>query len=269
MDDTDLGVKYEGFDLALSEAQTLASFYKSRTNYQLAQSDRVSLLSTELSPESVRAYVECLKNTKTNITIQAPDGAEFAEAFQIIVKWHPQYTVQVVDGKTERPVNVNITNGSLASSNDKIIQQQGQVTFNVLRPDLDKPLYITASVDNQESDFFTFPPIARSKMIVSLLKAERGPIKRSGHYGNTPVAVNMCLEPEGGGILLPSTARATVTGAGHEWEQRSKNTLLENNNQFQVCSKLWTGGVPCNEDACYHETTGQLSVLQAYINPNP
>lgn len=264
-DNGNLGVKYEGLELSQSEAQTVSAFYKSRTNYQLAESDRVSLLSTELSPDSVQAYIECLRNNKTDITLHAPDGAEFAEAFQLIVKWHPQYNVAVVDGKTDRTVNVNVTNGTLASPNDKTIIQQGQVSFNLVRPDLDKPLYISASIDGRESEFFTFPPRTKSTLVVSLKKSAYGPIKRSGHFGDSEVGVNMCLEPDNGGILIPSSARATVSGAGMEWQARSKNTLMDDNNQFQVCSRLWTAGVPCKEDTCYHEATGQLSVLQAYI----
>ncbi|WP_146056471.1 hypothetical protein [Methylobacterium sp. V23] len=255
-------IKYKGIDLSASEAQALSSYFKSQSDFRLAQSDRRSILSTELAPDSVTAYIECLKNETSNMTITAPDGSDAQEQFQITVKWHPTYPVSVVDGATSRKASLNIVNGT-ALENEKLITDKGSISFKIKRDSLCKPISITASIDNRESDFFTFPAVPQFKINLTKKTVDSFVIRRSGHYGNTEFATNICIVNDPSTALLPSSAKVNVTGAGMDWENRSKINILDGADQLGVCARVYSGGVPCDSEKCYHETTGHLSVLQA------
>jgi hypothetical protein len=260
-----VGFGYAGFDLSYSDAQAAASFYQQRTKYQLAENDTLSIVSTELSPAIAKEFVECVKATKADITISAPSGSDNQDTFQIKVLWTPTYDVTVVDGKTSRLAIINVTNGKNISTGERIISPTKSVTFNVVRDSLDKPISISASVDGRDSDFFTFPPRPQSDLVLKSVKKDSGQIRRSGHFGNSPASALLCLDPpDGVSQFLPSTVKATVTGNGAEWEGRSHIAVTEAT-PLSVCAVVKSDGVGCNEDACYHDTTGHLSATEATI----
>ncbi len=259
-----LGVGYEGFNLSLSDAQSASNYYQSNTNYELAQSDRVSILSTKLSPDSVTAYIACLTNDTSNITISAPDGSDNQQGFPIKVSWHPTYNVAIARGTTDRPVHIDITNGKLLSKNETLIAEKGQVEFKVLRDNLDTPITIVASIDDKVSDFFTFPSRPKFKLDMPQREAS-DKIQRSGHFGDTPVSVPLCINANAGGRLLVDSATVTVTGAGAEWKERSNISIDKGANPLLVCATVYSAGVGCDEDKCYHETSGHLRVLEMTV----
>jgi opacity protein-like surface antigen len=264
-DNSAVGFGYAGFDLSYSDAQAASSFYQQRTKYQLAENDTLSIVSTELPPALAKEFVECVKATKVDITITAPSGSENQEAFQIKILWTPTYSVQVVDGKTSRAVTINVTNGKSVSKGEKIVEPTNSTTFNVVRDSLDKPVSISASVDGRDSDFFTFPARPQSDLVLKSVEADYGPIRRSGHYGNSPASGLLCLPaPDGSSQFLPSTVNATVTGNGSEWQGRSHIDITQKT-PLKICAVVKSDGVGCNEDACYHDTTGHLSATLATI----
>jgi hypothetical protein len=260
-----LGVGYAGFDLSFSDAQAASNYYQSSTSYQLAQSDRISILSTQLSPDSVTAYVACLTNATSNMTISAPDGSSIQQGFPITVSWHPTYKVSVVHNSTDRDVRIDVSNGKLLSKNDAVIAEKGQVTFKVLRESLDLPITIVATIDEKVSDFFTFPPKPKFKLELTQREDDIGPIRRSGHYGDTPVSLPLCIKASPGGRLLVGSAVTTVTGAGAEWKERSNISLDKGANPLEICATVYSAGVGCDEEKCYHETTGHLRVLEMAV----
>lgn len=260
-----VGFGYAGFDLSYSDAQAAASFYQQRTRYQLAENDTLSIVSTELPPALAKDFVDCVKATKADITVSAPSGSENQEAFQIKVLWTPTYDVQVVDGKTSRQATINVTNGKNTSTGDKLVSPTKSVTFNVTRDSLDKPLSISASIDGKDSDFFTFPARPQNDLVLKSSIKDYGPIRRSGHFGNTAASAQFCLDaPDGVSQFLPSTVKTTVTGNGAEWKERSHIQVTEAT-PLRVCATVESAGVGCNEDACYHDTTGHLSAVLASI----
>ncbi len=263
--DPNLGIGYEGFNLSFNDAQAASNYYQSNTNYQLAESDRVSIISTKLSPESVTAYIACLSHQTSDMTISAPDGAVSQQGFPITVSWHPTYNVPVVQGTTDRQVHIDVTNGKTLSKNDVLVADKGQVSFKILREKLDEPITIVASIDEKVSDFFTFPARPQYKLSIVALEGTNGPMRRSGHYGNTPVSQPLCIKADPDGRLLVDSAVVNVTGAGAEWKERSGIVIDKGANPLQVCATVSTAGVGCNEDACYHETTGHLRVLEMKI----
>jgi len=116
-DANNAGFGYAGIDLNYSDAQSAAEFYKQRTKYSLAESESLSLSTSELDPKVAQAFVECVKGSKQDISIHAPSGSENQEGFQIQVTWTPTYSVKVIDGSTDRLVELNMnSNGKLASS---------------------------------------------------------------------------------------------------------------------------------------------------------
>jgi hypothetical protein len=260
-----LGFGYGGFDLTYSDAQTAASFYQQRTRYSLAQSETISLVTSELPPEMARSFVDCIKASKQDITITAPSGSDNQEAFQIKVVWTPTYSVQVIEGSTDRTVGINVTNGKNISAGPKRVSPTNSVTFNVVRENLDKPISISVSIDGRDSDFFTLPARPQYDLVLKSVRKDAGPLRRSGHFGNTAGSIPFCLDaPDGTSQFLPGTVKATVTGNGLEWEQRSHITVTETN-PLATCAIVKSDGVGCNEDACYHDTTGHLSAIQTSV----
>lgn len=264
-DNPSVGIGYEGFNLSFSDAQAVSNYYQSSTNYQLAQSDRVSILSTKLSPDSVAAYTACLTNDTSNMTISAPDGATAQQGFPIRISWHPTYNVAVVRGTTDRVAHIDVTNGKLISKNDAIIAEKGQVEFKILRESLDAPITIVATIDDKVSEFFTFPARPKFQLEMAQREVNDGPIKRSGQYGDTPVSVPLCVNANPGGRLLVDSATALVTGAGAEWKERSSISIDKGANPLQVCATVYSAGVGCDEEKCYHETSGHLRVLEMAV----
>lgn len=127
---SNIGFSYGGVDLSAADAQAASSFYQQRTKYTLAETDTISLTTTEVPPALAQAFVECVKGAKQDITISAPSGAENQEAFQIKVVWTPTYNVEIKDRTTARTAAINITNGSKMSA-DKIISPTGSAVFNI------------------------------------------------------------------------------------------------------------------------------------------
>ena len=260
--DPSLGIGYEGFNLSYSDAQAASNYYQSNTNYELTQSDRISILSTKLSPDSVTAYVACLTHDTSDMTISAPDGAATQQGLQIKVSWHPTYNVVVRSGTTDRPVHIDVTNGKLLSKNDATVAVKGQVPFKILRESLDTPITVIASIDEKVSDFFTLPAKPKFKLDIVSREFNFPTIQRSGKYGDSPVSYPSCLEVNTGGRFLVDSAVVSVTGAGLEWKERSSISLDKGANPLQVCATVNSAGVSCKEDKCYHETTGHLRVLE-------
>ena len=239
-----------------------------KTKYALAKSETLSLTTSELDPQIAQKFVECVKNSKIDISIHAPSGSENQEGFQIRVTWTPTYDVKVIDGSTARPAEINMnSNGRLASSMKKTITPTGSVTFNIIRESLDKPISISAAIDGRESEFFTFPARPKYDLQLKSVVNSQGPIKRSGQFGNTAVTATppLCLpDLQGNSQYLPDTAKAYPTGAGEDWEKRSYVKIVDKT-PLRMCALVSSDGVACNEDKCYHETTGWLSAVQASI----
>ncbi|MBZ9907733.1 hypothetical protein LB557_17135 [Mesorhizobium sp. BR115XR7A] len=262
---SDMGFGYAGFDLSYADARNASNFYQQRTRYSLAETDTLSIVSTELTPEIAHEFVNCVKATKEDITISAPSGADNQEAFQVKILWTPTYSVQVNDGTTDRVVAINVTNGKSMSTGEKRVAPTNSVTFNVQRESLDKPISISASIDGRDSDFFTFPARPQYDLVLRAIRSDTPPIRRSGHYGNTEASLPFCLpDPDGNSQFLPLSAQVTVTGNGAEWERRS-HIALTTVNPLAVCAIVKSDGVGCNEDKCYHDTTGHLSATQVSI----
>jgi hypothetical protein len=264
-DQSKIGLSYGGVDLSSADAQAASSFYEQRTKYSLAETDTISLSTTEVPPNQVQGFVECVRGSKQDITISAPSGAENQEAFQIKVTWTPTYDVQVKENTTARTARLTITNGTPVS-NDKIISPTNSVVFNVMRPSLDKPIFISASIDGRDSDFFSFPERPQFDLKLTPVKNALS-IERSGQLGTTAVSLPLCLpDPQGDSQYLPETANKYVTGAGYLWDTVSSIDYSERT-PLSVCAKVNTGGVGCVDPKpeCYHKTTGNLSATLASI----
>lgn len=80
-----IGIEYGGFGLDFADAQAAASFYQQRTRYSLAQSETLSIATTELPVELAQSFVDCVKAAKQDVTIKAPSGSETQKAFQLTV----------------------------------------------------------------------------------------------------------------------------------------------------------------------------------------
>ncbi len=96
-------------------------------------------------------------------------------------------------------------------------------------------------------------------------EGDSGAIRRSGQFGDTPVSVPLCVNVNPGGRLLIDSATVNVTGAGAEWKERSNITIDKGANPLQICATVYSAGVGCDEDKCYHETTGHLRVLEMAV----
>jgi hypothetical protein len=260
-----LGLGYAGFNLSGADAQALSSFYQQRTQYSLAESDTISIATTEVPFGSVQAFVECVKNSRQDITISAPSGAESQQAFQIKVSWTPTYNPVVKEGTTDRTANVNITNGTLVSPNDKVISPTGSVPFNITRQSLDKPIFISASIDGRESDFFSFPARPQSGIVLTWKPVDSPMIQRSAHAGTEAASLPFCLPPvSSDSEYLSSTVSATVTGAGYQWKERSSINVSQAS-PLSICAMVNAGGVACGEAKCAFYTVGHLGAALASI----
>jgi hypothetical protein len=176
--------------------------------------------------------------------------------------WTPTYDVQVRDGTTARTATVNITNGNKTSS-DKIVSPTGSAVFNISRVSLDKPIFISASIDGRDSDFFSVPARPQYDLVLKAVKADYGPIRRSGQFGPEAASAPFCLpDPEASSQYLPETAKKYVTGAGLDWQNRSSIDFSVDT-PLSVCAIVSSAGVACTEDKCYHETTGHLNAILA------
>ena len=146
-----------------------------------------------------------------------------------------------------------------------MIAEKGQVTFKILRDSLDLPITIVATIDEKVSDFFTFPATPKFKLELTQREDKYGPIRRSGQFGDTPVSAPLCINASPGGRLLVGSAAVNVTGAGAEWKERSNITIDKGSNPLQICATVYSAGVGCDEDKCYHETTGHMRVLEMAV----
>lgn len=261
-----LGAKYEGFSLNYDDAKSLASMYSSRTNFALSQDASISLVSSVIPPEARRDFIECIRLTKSNIELVTKPGAQFQEAFQGEVLWHPTYSVEnkptVGD---EREVKLIITNGVIDFGNDSKLRPQQDAPFRISRPNLDKPLYLTAFIDNKASDQLEFPARPRKTVRTELREVKSEMFRRSGHYGPDPADWGpFCVRPEKGGILLPSTAVASKSGGGHEYDGRTSVTI-SSSSPLSVCITVHSKGTGSTEEKHGHQVQGTLTVAEAFM----
>jgi hypothetical protein len=151
------------------------------------------------------------------------------------------------------------------SPNDKVISPTGSVPFNITRQNLDKPIFISASIDGRESDFFSFPARPQSQVVLTLKPVDSLMIQRSGHYGTEAASLQFCLPAvSGDSEYLPGTASATVTGAGYQWKERFSINISQSS-PLSICAVVSAGGVACGEAKCYFNTVGHLSAALASI----
>lgn len=130
---------------------------------------------------------------------------------------------------------------------------------------MDEPLIITAAVDGRDSDFFILPARPKYDLVLSQAYRSYGPIRRSSHYGPEAASARFCLpSPDGSSQYLPETVTATATGNGLEWEGRSRIEIKQKT-PLDVCAVVYSAGVPCKEESCYHDTTGHLSAVLASL----
>jgi len=271
-DQSKIDLGYSGFNLSADDAEAASSFYEQKTKYNLSEAATISLTSTEVPRDSVLGFVECVKNTRQEILVSAPSGADNQEAFQIIVSWRPNYNVSILpvlgtSGTTNRTASVNVTNGRLIVP-EKEISPQGAVVFNVVRDSLDKPIFISASIDGRESDFFSFPARPQSELKLTPVKNEIS-IVRSGQVGPSGASLPLCLpDPQGSSQYLIHTVKSSVTGSGDGWQSKSHIEVAEPN-PLSICATVTSDAVGCVEDKCAHTTIGHLSAtLISIVNIN-
>ncbi|RVJ38504.1 hypothetical protein [Sinorhizobium medicae] len=200
------GISYAGVGLSYEDAKSFASYIVQNENYNLATSESVSILRTTLSPDSVAAYIACLK-ANDPLTIVAPDTAIGEIEFPLTVRWAPGFEVP---GST---LKVTLINGTIEGKKvfEKKVDPPEEISLTILRNGKgDKRLFITAEVNGKVSDTFTYPAIPMFK--VDMQRSFSPPrdklpysICRSGHCGTDKVVKDLCIYASGGGTLLPST----------------------------------------------------------------
>lgn len=261
-----LGANYNGFSLSYDDAKSLASMYSSRTNLALSQDASISLISSVIPPEARRDFIDCIRLTKSNIELVTKPGAQFQEAFQGEILWHPTYSVEnkptIGD---EREVKLVITNGTLDFGDGSKLRPQQDAPFRISRLNLDKPLYLTALIDNKVSDQLEFPARPKQTVRTELREVKTEPFHRSGHYGPEQADWGpFCAYPTNGGILLPSTAVASKSGGGHEYDARTSVTI-SSSSPLAVCITVHSKGTGSTEEKHGHHVQGSLTVAEAFM----
>jgi hypothetical protein len=241
----------------------MSSFYTSKTNNTLSQNASLSILSSTIPPEAYEALAKCWNPEVKDVDIIVQPGAAAQTKFQGTIKWHPSRPV--VHPGTDREVSLVITNGKVLTGDKAKINDHETTPFQIDRPNLDLPLYLTAYVDKQASKQLEFPARPKSTMVVALNTKVSDKLRRSGHYGPEAfTTAPYCIVPQHGGVLLPSTAAVQKASGGYEHDGRTA-VRVTSKTPLQVCMVVESKGVPGAEEKYGHEVTGTLTVAEAYL----
>lgn len=260
-----LGAQYEGFGVDYNDAQSIAAFFSSRTNYVLSQDASISVVSSVIPADARQTFLECIRATRSNVEILTKPGAQFQEAFQGQILWHPTYSVEIKpNDRDERGVRLVATNGSVVFGDGEKVRPQQDSPFSISRPNLDKPFYLTAFIDKKASEQLEFPARPQNTVRTELREYQSEQFRRGGIHTDASDWGPYCVKPQKGGVLLPSTAEVTKTGSGPDWDNKSKVRISSKSPQ-SVCIVVHADSVGSPEGQYEYYVQATLSVAEAYI----
>lgn len=260
-----IGVSYDGFGLDYANANSLYQYVTDHENYSLSASDSISILRSTLSPDSVRAYIACL-NSNNPVTIFVPDVATTEVNFPITVEWNPNYPA-----KDNQQLTISVINGKVDGKVQETVRMNrtDQKSFQISRDNNGaNRLFITASIFGKVSDPATLPGIPTFKLTLKPkfeppLDKPATAICRSGGCGTTYVKIPICVYPDTGSILLPSTLKFVADKLVGD-PRRSHAGVLDGNDGYHACGFI-DSSAGANED--YNYISGRFLAAETYLEP--
>ncbi|ESX49423.1 hypothetical protein NLY43_25380 [Mesorhizobium sp. C416B] len=245
-----------------SDAQNIASMYSSRTNTALSQDASVSLISSEIPTNARKAFRDCIGAAASDIEIVLKPVAYNKQSFQGTIEWHPTYTVEITEAeKNEREVSIVTTNGTVGYGKKVKLRPNQNTLFQIERLNLDLPFYMTAYIDKRSSEELELPARPKSTIAIELRTLT------TDLFRNGPEAANwgpFCVYPQKGGMLLPSTAVPTKSGAGYDFDRRTK-VKISSIRALEACIIVHSDGVPDSVEKYERQVQGTLSVAEAFV----
>lgn len=260
---TGIGLSYAGIGLSYDDAKSLSQYLSLYENYVISKEQSISVLRSTLSPDSVRAYIACLKSNDP-VTVIIPDTALNEPVFQFTVEWNPNFRAKADH------LTVNVTNGTIKGRKSATVfmQPTDSFPFELKRDGKgDKTLFITAHIAGKTSDPASLPGIPQFRLTLKPTSAPppgqpEADIKRSGHYGTSYVKDDYCVTPKADSILIPSTLKFVGRIVGDPG--RARSGIYPNNTSQRACGYI-ENSAGANED--FNEIRGRFVAFQTDLSP--
>lgn len=252
---TGLDFFYDSAKFDFDQAQEEASYLSSTEKFSLSRDESIGIIRSTLSPNSVKAYLACIGEDR-GVAIRVPEIALKEDIFQFSVIWDPKGRAQ-----QSAILVIQINSGSLASET-KVRIQRGDTAIFSARRQLDKPIFISASVEGS-ADQIVLPAAPR----FTLEKRRRILEIRSGAITSTTGLANQdaCINASTGSNLLPSTrGYSKLTEVGRS-EVISVSEIENQISSTQVCWRV-TARRP-GSGQTYTQGKATFWVWEAYLKP--
>lgn len=252
-----VGLTYKGIPFSASDVSSLSQYVSEKSSFRLSERQSVSILRSTLSPESVNAYLGCI-GANRGVAIMVPDSAMNADEFVVTIFWDPKYN------PTTNKLELVVAGGTVEGAKDVEIPPTQSKSF-VVKRDLKKPFYLTATIDGK-NDAIELP--VTPKFSISFEELFGPPLEKAEMYVNRGVGANTtdaksdhaCVTPRDGSILLPGTAIMDVRVL--DSQRRSSASVDEDKSALRVCGTV-SASSGAKEVQVY--ITGRLRVMEATV----